>query len=50
MEKEVLVSISGLQFINEDKDVVEMITVGDYYKQGSRHYVMFDEAIEGFRV
>ncbi len=26
-----------------DKDVVEMITVGDYYKRGSRHYVMFDE-------
>ncbi len=48
MEKEVLVSISGLQFINEDKEAVEMITVGDYYKRGSRHYVMFDEAMEGF--
>lgn len=46
--KEVLVSISGLQFSNDDKEALEMITVGDYYKQNGRHYVLFDEAMEGF--
>ena len=47
MNKEVLVSISGLQFSNDDKDVLEVITIGDYYKRNGRHYLLFDEAMEG---
>ena len=30
MDKQVLVSITGLQFSNDDRNAVEMITVGDY--------------------
>lgn len=48
MEKEVLVSISGLQFTEDNKDALEMITVGDYYKRNGKHYLLFDEAMEGF--
>ena len=43
MNKEVLVSISGLQFSNDDKDVLEVITIGDYYKRNGRHYLLFDD-------
>lgn len=25
-----------------------MITVGDYYKRNGKHYLLFDEAVEGF--
>lgn len=48
MDKEVLVSISGLQFDADNKDALEMITVGDYYKRNGKHYVIFEEAMEGF--
>ena len=48
MDKQVLVSITGLQFSNDDRDAVEMITVGDYYKRNGKHYLLFDEAAEGF--
>lgn len=48
MNKEVLVSISGLQFADENKDAVELITVGDYYKRNGKHYLVYEEAAEGF--
>lgn len=48
MNKEVLVSISGLQFVEDNKDAIEMITVGDYYKKNGKHYLMFEEIQEGF--
>lgn len=48
MDKEVLVSISGLQFSEANKEAVEMITVADYYKKNDKHYLIFDEAMEGF--
>ena len=48
MDKEVLVSISGLQFAPDNKEALEMITVGDYYQRNGKHYVVFDEIMEGF--
>lgn len=48
MDKQVLVSISGLQFSEANKEAVEMITVADYYKKNDKHYLIFDEAMEGF--
>lgn len=48
MDKDVLVSISGLQFDADNKEALEMITVGDYYKRNGKHYVVFDETMEGF--
>lgn len=48
MDKEVLVSISGLQFDVDNKDALEMITVGDYYERSGKRYVIFEEAVEGF--
>ncbi len=48
MNKEVLVSISGLQFVEDNKDAIEMITVGDYYMKNDKHYLVFEETMEGF--
>ncbi len=49
MNKEVIVSISGLQFAeNGANEPVEVITTGDYYKKNGKHYIIYDEIMEGF--
>lgn len=49
MTKEVLISISGLQFAEEmDQEPVEVITIGDYYRKNGKHYLIYDEVMEGF--
>jgi len=48
MTKDVLVKISGLQFVGEeDSDSVEVITSGTYYNKNGKHYVLYDEVMEG---
>ncbi len=51
MTKEVLVSICGLQMManDESNEPVEVITAGDYYKKNNKHYVIYDEVVEGFK-
>ncbi|MFR5600832.1 MAG: DUF1934 domain-containing protein [Lachnospiraceae bacterium] len=48
MTKEVLIRISGVQIMNGENDDVEVITVGDYYKKNGKHYIIYDEVMEGF--
>lgn len=50
MTKDVLVTISGLQITKQDEETepVEVITAGDYYKKNDKHYVIYDEVMEGF--
>jgi len=50
MTKEVLLSLRGLQFdtVSADGDKIETITPAEYYKRNGSHYVIFDEAVEGF--
>lgn len=49
MTKEVLLAIKGLQFgITEDETDVETVTAAEYYKKNEKHYVIYDEACEGF--
>ena len=48
MTKDVLVKISGLQFAGEeDNDSIEVITSGTYYKKNNKHYVLYEEVMEG---
>lgn len=48
MTKDVLVKISGLQFAGEeDSDSIEVITSGTYYKKNGKHYVLYEEVMEG---
>lgn len=49
MTKDVLLTISGLQVAQEaDSEPVEVITPGDYYKKNNKHYIIYDEVMEGF--
>ena len=48
MTKEVLVSIRGLQFDGgAENEPVEVITSADYYKRNGKHYIVYDEVMEG---
>lgn len=48
MTRDVLIRVSGLQAMDNDRDDVEMITTGDYFMKNGKHYVIYDEAVEGF--
>mgnify|MGYP001025295690 CR=1 FL=1 len=50
MTQEVLLTLKGLQFDQreEDSDQIETVVVGDYYKKNDRHYVLYEEMMEGF--
>ncbi len=50
MTKDVLVSISGLQFIDDQDQAhpIELITPGEYYCRNGKHYILYDEVMEGF--
>lgn len=49
MIKEVLVSMKGLQFDGiTEGDPIEVITTANYYKKNGKHYVCYDEVLEGF--
>ncbi len=50
MTKDVLLSIRGLQFEGEnDAGDLETITAAEYYKKNNNHYIIYEEATEGFR-
>ena len=48
MKKDVLIKISGIHsdVFNED-DKIEIITSGSYYKKNNKHYLLYDEIVEG---
>lgn len=49
MTKDVLISVKGLQFgEGEQEDELESITSGTYYLKNGNHYVLYEEASEGF--
>lgn len=48
MTEEVLISIKGLQVMaQENQDEVEVITNGKYLQMNGRHYIEYEEAVEG---
>ena len=48
MKKEVLVSISGLQYEIDKEEAVEVISAGKYYNRNGKHYVLYEEVLEDF--
>ncbi len=48
MKKDVLITISGIQ-TGEDNgsDKIEIVTGGSYYKKNNKHYLLYDEIVEG---
>lgn len=47
MKKEVLLSISGLHMLDEEDGDIEVVTAADYYERGGKHYVLYEEVLEG---
>lgn len=48
MTEEVLVSIKGMQMMpQEQEDEVEVVTHGNYLQKNGKHYIRFEEAVEG---
>lgn len=48
MTKEVLVTIRGLQNGPEtDGEPIEMTTTGEYYYKNGKHYILYEEVMEG---
>lgn len=50
MTRDVLIRISGLQMMasEDEADDVEMITTGDYFQKNGKHYIIYDEVMDGF--
>ena len=48
MTKDELITISGIQMMDEEDSDVEMIVRGDYYQKNGKHYIIYDEVMEGF--
>jgi len=52
MTKDVLLSISGLHFDaaggeTDDNEPIEVITPASYYNKNGKHYVIYEEPVEG---
>ena len=44
-----LITIRGVHTVDEEDNDVEMIVRGDYYQKNGKHYVLYEELIEGFK-
>ena len=44
MEKEVLVSGNGMQFVKDDDNSIEFISPGTYYYKNDKHYIMYEDS------
>lgn len=47
MTKEILLSIAGLHLVDGEDGNIEVVTAGDYYNRGGKHYILYDEVTEG---
>ena len=48
MTEQVLLSISGLQYLEEEpSQPVEVLTMADYYHRNGAHYLVYEEPVEG---
>lgn len=48
MTKQVLLTIAGLQVIDEEQaEPIEIVTAGDYFFRNGKHYILYEEPVEG---
>lgn len=47
MTRDVLIRLSGLQSIDGEEGEVEVITAGDYFLKNEKHYLIYEEVVEG---
>jgi uncharacterized beta-barrel protein YwiB (DUF1934 family) len=48
MTKNVLITISGIRVTGEENEDIEMMIRGEYYLKNGKHYILYEEAVEGF--
>jgi len=49
MKKNVLISIKGIYSSEDDQDIVELFTIGQYYKKNDSYYISYEESeVTGF--
>lgn len=49
MTKDVLLRIRGLQTVGEgEEEPIEVIAPGTYFEKNGKHYIKYDEVLEGF--
>lgn len=46
MTKEVIISISGLQFEMDEDEAIEVISRGEYYFRNGKHFLIYEEVSE----
>lgn len=46
MDKNVLISIAGLQYETDQEEALEIISPGEYYLKNGNHYVFYEELTE----
>jgi len=48
MTSDIILTIKGLQFTGEmDEEQLEVVTSGRYYEKDGKHYIKYDEVMEG---
>lgn len=47
MTKDVLITIRGAHTLDHEDNDVEMIVRGDYYQKNGKHYILYEEILEG---
>ncbi len=50
MTNDVLISVKGTQMIDNEDDSIEIITTGTWHEKNGKHFIRYDEAIEGLDV
>lgn len=50
MTKDILVSVTGIQFEIDEEEVIEVITSGNYYYKNGKHYILYEEQDEQQKV
>lgn len=43
IKKDVIISIKGTQKVGDDKDVIEMMTTGRFYRKNQLYYITYEE-------
>ena len=47
MTKDVMITIRGVHTLDNEDNDVEMIVRGDYYQKNGKHYILYEEILEG---
>jgi len=49
MTHDILLTIKGMQFAEDmDEEQLEVVTSGKYYEKNGKHYIKYNEVVEGF--